>query len=76
MNKIDKERRGWVKHVPNWVLKIFRKESNIESISSSSDVPYSNPESMLHPDEYSNSSRLHLASSGGPPPDILLQSGI
>ena len=32
-------------------------------------------EISLQHDEYSNSSRLHLASGGGPPPDLLLQPG-
>ena len=32
-------------------------------------------EMSLQHDEYSNSSRLHLASGGGPPPDLLLQPG-
>ena len=39
------------------------------------DLPQSIQGSIVQPDEYSNSSRLHLASSGGPPPDILLQPG-
>lgn len=39
------------------------------------DLPQSIQGSIIQPDEYSNSSRLHLASCGGPPPDILLQPG-
>ena len=64
-----------LKYIPRWLQKIFKRGFKTEASPIVHATPQNGHEPNLHNDEYSNSSRLHLASSGGPPPDILLQSG-
>ena len=64
-----------LKYIPRWLQKIFKRGFKTDASTIVHTAPQNGHELNLHNDEYSNSSRLHLASSGGPPPDILLQSG-
>ena len=64
-----------LKYIPRWLQKIFKKGFKTDASPIVHATPQNGHELNFHNDEYSNSSRLHLASSGGPPPDILLQSG-
>ena len=64
-----------LKYIPRWLQKIFKRGFKTDASTIVHTAPQNGHGLNLHNDEYSNSSRLHLASSGGPPPDILLQSG-
>ena len=64
-----------LKYIPRWLQKIFKRGFKTDASTIVHAAPQNGQELNLHNDEYSNSSRLHLASSGGPPPDILMQSG-